>query len=130
MMLGRELLAVVVGGMIGAGLRFGIDTALPHDATAFPPSTLIVNVLGSAALGFLVARLWPTSPSWLRAGLGTGLLGSFTTFSAFAVSLVELGPTPAGIGYLVLSLVLGPGAAFAGLRLGSPKPTTMDEATE
>jgi CrcB protein len=117
-----NVLAVFVGGLIGTGLRLGIDALLPHQAPgSFPWSTLIVNVTGSLALGFLVARVWPAAPAWARAGLGAGLLGSFTTFSALIVSLVELSfafPAVAVL-YLGMSLVLGLGAAWLGLRLGS-----------
>ena len=81
---------MLVGGLVGTGLRLGIDALLPHADDAFPWSTLLINVVGSFALGVLVARVWPTAPAWLRAGLGAGLLGSFTTFSAVAVSLVAL----------------------------------------
>ena len=130
-MLARELLAVAVGGVIGTSLRLAIDAALPHGDDAFPVSTLVINVIGSLALGALVARLWPIAPSWLRAGLGSGLLGSFTTFSALAVSLVSLSRAgewmPAAL-YLAASLVLGLAAAWLGLRLG--RVTPIDEVTE
>ena len=130
----RDLLAVVIGGLLGTGARFAVDGALLHQDDQFPFSTLIVNVLGAFALGYLVARVWPTAPSWLRAGLGVGLLGSFTTFSAVAVSLVSL--TAAGEGmpalaYLVSTLVLGLTAAWLGLRLGHPRgPVAIDEVDE
>jgi CrcB protein len=127
--LGRELAAVLVGGVVGTGLRLAIDTAIPHTDTAFPLSTLIINSVGAFVLGVLVARIWRTAPAWLKAGLGAGLLGSFTTFSAFAVSLVSL--TSAGEGmpalaYLALTLVIGLGAAWLGLALGRPAPVTPD----
>ncbi len=122
---GRELLAVVIGGMLGTGLRVAIDTLLPHSDREFPLSTLIINVAGALVLGVLVARVWPGAPAWLRAGLGAGLLGSFTTFSALAVALVTLGPTPLAALYLGLSLLLGLGAAFLGLRLGRRAPIDL-----
>ena len=116
-----EFLAVAVGGMLGAALRLGIDTALPHGDAEFAASTLLVNVLGSFALGLLVGRAWLGAPGWLRAGLGPGLLGSFTTFSAVAVSLVAMsteGEWMLAASYLVATLVLGLGAATLGLRVG------------
>jgi len=129
----RDLLAVLVGGAVGTALRLGIDTVIPHGDTDFPVSTLAINTLGAFVLGFLVARVWPAATSWLRAGLGAGLLGSFTTFSALAVSLVSL--TAAGFGmlalaYLVATLVLGLAAAALGLRLGSPRVTDVDLVDE
>src|SRR5690554_4831887 len=107
--------------MLGTALRFGIDTALPHGDAEFAASTLLVNVLGSFALGLLVGRAWLGAPGWLRAGLGPGLLGSFTTFSAVAVSLVAMSTEcewMLAASYLVATLVLGLGAATLGLRVG------------
>ena len=115
-----NVVAVILGGLIGTGLRLGIDALLPHGDAGFPLSTFLINVAGSFALGLLVARVWPTAPAWLRLGLGTGVLGSFTTFSALMVSLLTLASTAPLIGllFLVASLVAGLGAALAGLRLG------------
>ena len=113
----RTILAVAIGGVLGTAARLGLDTVLPHPHDAFPWSTLIVNVVGSLALGFLVARVWPNAPDWLRAGLGAGVLGSFTTFSAVAVAMIEL-PLPFAAVYLAVTLVLGLVAALLGLRLG------------
>jgi CrcB protein len=129
----RDLLAVLVGGAVGTALRLGIDTLIPHGDADFPMSTLAINTLGAFVLGFLVARVWLGATTWLRAGLGAGLLGSFTTFSALAVSLVSL--TAAGFGmlalaYLVATLVLGLAAAALGLRLGSPRVTDVDLVDE
>jgi CrcB protein len=105
---------VFIGGIVGTFARLLLDTVLPHSDTDFPTSTLLINVVGSAVLGFLVARVWPTAAPWLRAGLGTGVLGSFTTFSA----VVEDGRMTHAALYLGLSLVLGFAAALGGLRLG------------
>ncbi|GAB2457601.1 CrcB protein [Conyzicola lurida] len=112
----RSLLAVLAGGILGTGLRLGIDTLVTQ-----PLSTLVINVVGAFALGLLVSRVWPTARDWVRAGLGPGLLGSFTTFSAFAVTLVSLGASDewmTALAYLVATLVLGLAGAWAGLRLG------------
>ncbi len=117
-------LAVLLGGILGTGLRLATG-ALVLPGSTFPWATLVVNVIGSFALGFLVARVWPTAPTWLRAGLGTGVLGSFTTFSAVIVSLLTLagaGLTLLAIVYLVVSLVLGFAAALLGVRAGVPAP--------
>jgi fluoride exporter len=116
------VLAVVLGGIVGTGLRLGIDALLPHGDAEFPWSTLVINVVGSFLLGMLVARVWPRSPQWLRAGLGAGVLGSFTTFSAVAVSLVTLasaGEVLLAAAYLAVTLIAGLGAAALGLSLGS-----------
>jgi fluoride exporter len=120
----KSVVAVLVGGVLGSALRLGIDALLPHGGATFPLGTFVANLVGSFALGLLVARVWPTASDWLKAGLGPGLLGSFTTFSALAVSAVEL--TVNGVGwsaalYVAASLVGGISAAATGLRLGSPR---------
>ena len=117
-----ELAAVFVGGLIGTSLRLLIDLALAHDLDEFALSTLLVNTLGAFALGLLVAALWPRVPGWVRAGLGPGILGSFTTFSALAVSVVALtqaGDLVGAVLTAVLSIGLGMLAAWAGLTLGA-----------
>jgi CrcB protein len=142
------LVAVFVGGLLGTALRFGLDTLLPHalggslvggagrrfasyvalsDVTvagaSIAWSTVVVNLLGALVLGYLVARLWrlPSTPAWLKVGLGTGLLGSFTTFSAITVNVVDaltLGNIGVALAALGLSIVGGILAAWAGLLLG------------
>jgi len=128
-----EIAAVMVGGAVGTTLRLSIDAALPHGNTGFPVSTLIINTLGAFALGMLVAWVWRKASSWLRAGLGAGMLGSFTTFSAVAVSLVALatsGQWMLVVIYLLATLVLGLGAAWLGLRLGGLRAGPIDEVNE
>lgn len=119
------ILAVLVGGLVGSGLRLGIDALIPHGDDQFPVSTLLINVVGAFTLGLLVGRVWPTASPWLKAGLGTGLMGSFTTFSALVVSLGTLtvgGQPLLALGYLAATLALGFGAAALGLRLGGWSP--------
>ena len=118
----KPILAVFAGGILGTGARVALDTVLPHGDTGFPLSTLLINIAGSLALGFLVAGVWPRVSGTVRALLGPGVLGSFTTFSALAVALVTLaadGQVLLGVLYLSLSLVLGFGAAAVGLLLGA-----------
>ena len=83
-------LAVAIGGLVGTGLRLACDLAFPHADGELPVETLVVNLVGAFALGWLVGGLWtrPTTPFWLKAGLGSGLLGSFTTLSAVMASLL------------------------------------------
>ncbi|MDP3209178.1 MAG: CrcB family protein, partial [Rhodoglobus sp.] len=80
-----------------------------------------------------VAGVWLSVPIWARAGLGAGLLGSFTTFSAVAGSLLLLAHNDRWMlaaAYLAATLVLGLGAAALGLRLGSPRPAPIDLVDE
>jgi CrcB protein len=120
----KTVLAVLLGGAVGTGARLAVDLLLPHGGTDLPIGTFFINLVGSFALGVLVARVWPVAPEWLRAGLGPGLLGSFTTFSALAVSAVELTTDGAGVTaivYVAASLVGGIAAAALGIRLGAPR---------
>lgn len=119
----RAWAAVAVGALVGTELRYGAGLAFPEAAGAVPWTTLAINVLGSFALAALTT-LWIARPGtafWLRAGLGPGLLGSFTTFSALAIAVDQLvrgGFHAVGLAYLALSLVLGLGAAAAGWKSG------------
>jgi CrcB protein len=120
----KTVLAVLLGGAVGTGARLAVDLLLPHGGTDLPVGTFVINLVGSFALGVLVARVWPVAPEWLRAGLGPGPLGSFTTFSALAVSAVELTTDGAGVTaivYLAASLVGSIAAAALGIRLGAPR---------
>lgn len=131
----REFLAVAVGGMLGTGIRLLVDTTLPHEASGLPISTLLVNVVGAFVLGLLVSSIWtrPRTPNWAKAGLGTGLLGSFTTFSALITSLLSdatQGLWWLALVYLLASLVLGFAAAALGLRIGHRLPSQPDLVDE
>lgn len=121
----RVLLAVLLGGGIGTGLRLLIDTLLPHTSTELAWSTLLVNVLGAFLLGTLVSTVFRRgAPLWLRAGLGAGVLGSFTTFSAIAASvtaMMDAGNDLTAAAYLLATLVLGLLAAGAGLLVARPR---------
>lgn len=119
----RAWTAVAAGGLLGTELRYAAGLAFPETAGAVPWTTLAINVVGSFVLATLTT-LWiarPRTAFWLRAGLGPGLLGSFTTFSAVAFSLEEqfrAGWHGTWLAYLGLSLALGLGAAAAGWKTG------------
>ena len=120
-----SLLAVAVGGVLGTGARWGVATLLPNATPGtLGISTVIVNVVGSFVLGLLVAAVWPRPgvPFWLKAGLGTGILGSFTTFSAVTLNVVA-GALEANllavVGAILLSTVFGLLSAWGGLALGT-----------
>jgi CrcB protein len=114
---------VVAGGVLGVALRellllpFSTGQA-PADALVLPGATMGVNVIGSFALGLVVGRLGDRHPL-ARGFAGTGVLGGFTTYSAFAVhtaGLLAAAPW-AGIALAVVSVLLGLAAAALGLRL-------------
>lgn len=116
----RHILLVAVGGMVGTAARLGLGLVLP-DAGGFPVAVLLANVLGAVLIGVLAARL-PSSTD-LRLALGTGVLGGFTTYSAFMTGTVELwadAPVLAAA-YAIGSLVLGLAGAALGLRFGRPR---------
>lgn len=118
---GRSLLFVIVGGAIGVALRALILVPLGGDVhpLVIPAATLAVNLLGSFLLGAVVGRLDGRHPH-VRAFFGTGLLGGFTTYSAFAVQAVTTGTAAPVIGLLLIlvSLFIGVLAAALGLVVG------------
>ncbi len=111
-----RVLLVGVGGMLGTAARLGLGLLLPDEG--FPWSILTVNLCGSLLIGVLAARL-PAS-SRVRLLLGTGLLGGFTTYSAFTAGSWELWGTAPLLAVLYAggSVVLGVTAAALGLRIG------------
>ncbi|MGW9232936.1 fluoride efflux transporter CrcB [Pseudorhizobium sp. NPDC055634] len=119
-----NLLLVAAGGAAGSVLRYLVGHwSLRLLGPSFPWGTMIVNVAGSFAIGLLaevIARRLNSSEE-MRLLLVTGLLGGFTTFSAFSLdtmSLMERGATAAAVSYMVASVVLSLGAALGGLALG------------
>jgi len=129
----RELAAVAVGGALGTGIRFALDLAFATEDGLFPVSTLIANIVGSFVLAVVVAELWEKLPDWARAGLGAGLLGSFTTFSALAVAFVHLASADQwllALIYVTATMVLGLAAAALGLRLGHARARRPDPVNE
>lgn len=121
-------LNVAVGGAFGAALRYQLGRSMtgwlgPAAMTAFPWATLAVNALGSLLMGFLAGWLafrGGAGGEQLRLLLGIGLLGGFTTFSAFSLELVlliERGQLGLAALYALLSVALGVSGLFAGLVL-------------
>jgi len=105
------LIPVALGGALGATLRW-----LAGLAVTFPLGTLAVNVAGSLAIGLIWAGL---AARW-HPFVITGVLGGFTTFSAFSLDtlrLVEAGRMTAALGYVAGSVILSLAACAAGLWL-------------
>jgi CrcB protein len=116
-------LLVFLGGGLGAALRHGVNIGSARWlGTSFPYGTLTVNVTGSLVMGLLAAYLafkGDASQSW-RLFVATGILGGYTTFSAFSLDvalLYERGAIGLALGYVLASVVLSILALFVGLWL-------------
>ncbi|PWR16649.1 fluoride efflux transporter CrcB [Micromonospora sicca] len=101
--------AIAAGGVLGALARAGIQAAFPHPPTGFPWATFGINVTGCLLIGALMAVLGarPAHPL-VRPFLGVGVLGGFTTFSAYAVDAqraVAAGAAGTALAYLAATLV-------------------------
>lgn len=110
---------VAVGGAAGSVARHLVSTGL--NGRYHPWGTVVVNVVGSLALGFLVGRWGMVVESPARLGATVGLLGGFTTFSTFSIDTIRLwenGETWLAMATVGLSLGLGLGAAVLGLVAG------------
>lgn len=120
----KQILAIAVGGSLGALLRYGVANSV-HAVLGrgFPYGTLVVNVSGCLAMGvlyvLLVERL-AVSPEW-RAALLIGVLGAFTTFSSFSMetfTLFEEGEWMKALMNVVLSVSLCLAAVWLGVLAG------------
>ena len=117
----RTLGLVVAGGMVGVAARSALVVPLGTAVHPLivPAVTLAINVVGSFLLGLVVGRIDDRRPR-LRAFLVTGVLGGFTTYSAFAVQVVEVGGAAPVVGLILaaVSVFSGVLAAAIGLRVG------------
>ena len=114
---------VFLGGGLGAALRHGMNLGVARWlGTAFPYGPLVINVTGSLIMGLVAgyfAFRGDASQSW-RLFLTTGILGGYTTFSAFSLDaalLYQRGEISAAAIYVVASVALSIGGLFAGLAL-------------
>jgi CrcB protein len=114
------LLLIGTGSFIGGILRYLLSYPFLHRYPhGFPWGTLLVNILGCLVIGMLYgyAERWYFPKEW-RLFLATGLLGGFTTFSAFSnetITLFQNGQTFSAIAYVASSVLLGLTATFLGL---------------
>ncbi|KQN01285.1 MULTISPECIES: fluoride efflux transporter CrcB [Sphingomonas] len=114
------LLYVMVGGAVGSGARYLTGRAMLSLLGAdYPFGTLAVNLIGGLLMGVLVGVLArnTASETW-RLLLGVGVLGGFTTFSAFSldvVTMIERGAIGVAFGYVLVSVIGSVAALFAGL---------------
>ncbi|MDK9697087.1 MAG: fluoride efflux transporter CrcB [Siculibacillus sp.] len=117
------VLLVFLGGGIGSSMRYGVNLAtVAWFGPLYPWGTLAVNVVGSAVMGavagWILTREPGTGSDAFRLFAMTGILGGFTTFSAFSLDVVVLwqrGATMAAIGYVIASVVVSLLALLAGM---------------
>jgi fluoride exporter len=117
----QAFLLVGIGGALGAMSRYGASAAVARLLpTTFPLATLLINIVGSIAMGVFVGLMSRLLPPWqeeARLFVAVGVLGGFTTFSSFSldtITLVERGELVQALGYVLLSVVV----CLAGLYLG------------
>ncbi len=113
----REFLLVALGGALGASGRYGVSLLTMRQWGANPIwGTLLVNVAGGLAMGLLAG--FAADKRALVLLLGVGVLGGFTTFSAFSIEIVRMidrGDAHLAAGYALASVFLSVAAAYAGL---------------
>ncbi|KIC11670.1 protein CrcB [Leisingera sp. ANG-M1] len=114
---------VAVGGAVGAVCRYlaglGVIRLLGHHD--FPVAVLMVNILGSFLMGVFVVAAAMRDLTWLSPLVMTGLMGGFTTFSAFSLetaNLIERGAFGQAALYVCLSVSLSVSGLFLGLMAG------------
>lgn len=132
------LLLIGLGGAAGTTVRASLETAFPAAIGAWPWATFCINVTGAFILALLLETLAVLGPDdgWrrrVRLGVGTGVLGGYTTYSSFMVETARLGRGGeylVAFAYMAVSLLLGVAAAWAGMaavaaarrrRVGGPR---------
>jgi CrcB protein len=119
----QAYILVMTGGAIGAAARYGLARAIPSVSTGWPWPTFIANVAGGLLMGLLAAFIVRNGAvdENIRLFAGVGVLGGFTTFSAFSLEMaqmVERGELALAGGYALASVLLALLALFAGLLVG------------
>ncbi len=125
----RVLGAVALGGALGAPARYGVAQAVHITPGTFPWGTFWINISGSFALGIVLGLLLERFPPsrYLRPFVATGFLGTFTTYSTFAVEtdlLVKNGHVAVALAYALASVMAGCASVWAGLVLARAAPVT------
>jgi CrcB protein len=119
-----QLLVIGCGGAVGALMRYGLGLRITLlTGSAFPWGTLFVNIVGCFLAGLLLTLFVTRIPlsDLLRNGLQIGLLGGFTTFSAFSLDTIALfgqGLWLRGLLYIVTSVIASLLGAYLGMSVG------------
>lgn len=120
-----RLLFIGLGGAIGTLVRFGVESTFPPAPGGWPVATFLINLSGAFMLAALLETLSLQGPDdgWrrrIRLGVGTGVLGGYTTYSTFMVETALLGGEShylIAFGYAAMSVVLGVAAAWIGMTV-------------
>ncbi len=121
-----EWLGVAIGGAAGSLARYGVTLAMARAlGSAFPWGTILINILGSALIGWFASATLPSAPmeefKHLRVLVMTGFCGGFTTFSAFSLQtlgLLQEGDMLGALANVALSVLLCVGAVALGWMAG------------
>jgi fluoride exporter len=117
-----NFLLVALGGALGAATRYGVSLALPAREGGWPLATFLINVSGSLFIGLLAGWLATRDAGgepW-RLLLGVGVLGGFTTFSAYSLEtlrMIERGDIVGASTYAIGSVIAGLAAVAIGLAI-------------
>ncbi|MFC4335146.1 fluoride efflux transporter FluC [Salininema proteolyticum] len=116
----RALLAVSLGGVVGALARYGVSLLFPKDPHHFDVATFLVNVLGGFLIGMLMVFAVELRPGtgYLRPFLGVGVMGGFTSFSAYILDIgraVGAGERMLAVTYAFTTIAGALGAAALGM---------------
>ncbi len=117
-----NFLLVALGGAAGATARYGVSLAIPAPAQGWPWATFSINLTGSLLIGLLAGWLSTRGEAgepW-RLLLGVGVLGGFTTFSAYSLEtlrLIERGDNTGAAAYAIGSVLAGLAAVAIGIAL-------------
>lgn len=115
-------LLVGIGGALGSMARYGGGVLVGRLwPMAFPLATLLINIIGSLAMGLFIGFLARTTPSWqadARLFVAVGVFGGFTTFSSFSLDtivLIERGEIGQAVLYVLISVLVAVAALYGGL---------------
>ncbi len=113
------VVSIIIGGMIGGAMRFVLETVIPTPLS-LPLGTLLINLSGAFCLGLFYALADKKGyKPYIRAGIGTGIIGSYTTFSTMSLEMTELAKRAFALAalYGVISVVCGVLLVAAGERV-------------
>ena len=117
-------LLVGIGGVLGSMARYGTGVLVGRMwSDSFPLATMLINIVGSLAMGLFIGFLARTTPGWqadARLFVAVGIFGGFTTFSSFSldtIAMFERGEIVPALIYVLGSVVIGIAALYAGLLM-------------